>query len=559
MLPLYPLTMDQTENQDIKIILSATIVVGGDKQIQLPSATASIPSVHDLSSSRGIQNALDSAERAIAEPSRTVNGALLQKTMDVISEASIPSQSSQTQRVHAETVVGNCCVDIPRETATAENLGKRATFRSTFFLMCILLGAISQSFRTLADSLNRCLYRKPEEFVCYRTISNICDEIGEEASSYLLAKAKDIVCASGFTIVDGLPILTDTNRDYSYTAEPLSKETIKQIYTICRNKNYWNEKRIKREIAKDFPKYPIDKDQEQEFNKRFDEEMALVFIDPKPYISTLENSKEDLVIINIDAVLSDRQKEKRGEPPEKVAKKDRNLYKSGGFISNYVGTIETSIGEKTFNGKTLNDVMLLLVACLCENNLLKGHRLLIFADGASDIRDAVEKVFSFRQYNLYLCWYHLKKKVKEYLSMALAGSKEEKAIKKGRIVSALWSGNCQLVIDYLTKMKPEEINNLKARDDLIGYLERKKPYITCYHIRKKLHLRNSSNHVEQENFIIISKRQKNDGMSWTQTGSSALATITSLARNDDLETYVKTGEISFKITKRKQTSCKQSA
>ena len=68
-----------------------------------------------------------------------------------------------------------------------------------------------------------------------------------------------------------------------------------------------------------------------------------------------------------------------------------------------------------------------LLAFLLANELLENKRLIFLTDGARNIKEYIEKIFSFREYTLILDWLHLEKKTKEFMSMAVkAKSKDEK-------------------------------------------------------------------------------------------------------------------------------------
>jgi len=56
-------------------------------------------------------------------------------------------------------------------------------------------------------------------------------------------------------------------------------------------------------------------------------------------------------------------------------------------------------------------------------------------------------------------------------------------------------------------------------------------------VRQTLGLRNSSNHGEKANDLVISKRQKHNGMSWSPEGSVSLAAVTTLVRNQGQDTW----------------------
>jgi hypothetical protein len=79
----------------------------------------------------------------------------------------------------------------------------------------------------------------------------------------------------------------------------------------------------------------------------------------------------------------------------------------------------------------------------------------------------------------------------------------------------------------------EKIKNKKEREHLIGYIDRNRDCIPCYALRKKLGLRVSSNPIEKANDLVVSNRQKHNGMSWSADGSTSLATLTSVRRNSD--------------------------
>lgn len=172
---------------------------------------------------------------------------------------------------------------------------------------------------------------------------------------------------------------------------------------------------------------------------------------------------------------------------------------------------------------------------------------MFFTDGASVIRDYIEKYFGFRQHSIILDWLHLKKKCNEFLSMCLKGSKEDKAEIKQHLVSILWTGRIDKAIKYLETLKLANIKNANKVTELKDYLNRKSPDVTCYALRRELNLRISSNRVEKANDIVVATRQKHNGMSWSKAGSSALAIITAARVNGELENWMATGEVRFKM------------
>jgi hypothetical protein len=113
------------------------------------------------------------------------------------------------------------------------------------------------------------------------------------------------------------------------------------------------------------------------------------------------------------------------------------------------------------------------------------------------------------------------------------------------LLPCLWNGCVDRAITLLQSVEPAKVKNPKALTDLIGYLERNHPYLPCYSVRKHLELRNSSNRGEKTNDLVVSDRQKHNGMSWSKPGSVALAAITALVRNQEYKRWFHTGTLSF--------------
>ena len=84
-------------------------------------------------------------------------------------------------------------------------------------------------------------------------------------------------------------------------------------------------------------------------------------------------------------------------------------------------------------------------------------------------------------------------------------------------------------------------------EKLIGYFSRNLSFIPCYALRQKLGLRVSSNPVEKANDLLVSNRQKHNGMSWSADGSSSLAILTSLRRNDEHMQWLRHHDIRFQF------------
>ena len=189
----------------------------------------------------------------------------------------------------------------------------------------------------------------------------------------------------------------------------------------------------------------------------------------------------------------------------------------------------------------------MLLAFLLSNGLLENKRLLFITDGATNIREHIAKFFGFRQYTLLLDWLHLKKKCKEYLSMALKGGKDEKTAVRNALLGMLWVGNVEDAKNYIRKLDDKLLKNKGKAEEMVAYLERKKDFIPCYAMRKALGLRNSSNPVEKANDIRVAKRQKHHGMFWSPGGSAALAVISAVYSNGELSQWLNERTLNFRM------------
>ena len=128
--------------------------------------------------------------------------------------------------------------------------------------------------------------------------------------------------------------------------------------------------------------------------------------------------------------------------------------------------------------------------------------------------------------------------------MALKGRNIRNQILE-QLIPLLWLGCVDRAIALLQTIETDQIKNQSPLDDLIGYFQRHQPYIPCYAARKELGLRNSSNRGEKENDLLVSSRQKHHGMSWSPTGSVALAALTALVRNDEYTQWFQSQTIRF--------------
>jgi hypothetical protein len=116
-----------------------------------------------------------------------------------------------------------------------------------------------------------------------------------------------------------------------------------------------------------------------------------------------------------------------------------------------------------------------------------------------------------------------------------------------RLLPLLWLGLIDRAITLLCEIGIADIKNRTAIEKLKEYLRRNAPDIPCYAIRKELGLRNSSNRGEKANDLVVSDRQKHNGMSWSKKGSVALAFLSALKRNNEYMSWFTKREIEMKF------------
>ena len=253
--------------------------------------------------------------------------------------------------------------------------------------------------------------------------------------------------------------------------------------------------------------------------------------------STIEANADDCCYISIDDIGVRFPKEERNNTHKKKQK----------FIENTVIHIQKGELQYTITAIGMKNAFMQLVAFLLANGLMVDSRLVFLTDGANCIRENIESFFGFRQHTIILDWLHLEKKCNEYLCMAIKGKKEEKDKIKQEFAAILWTGRMDKATKYLNIVKNVNIRNANKLDELRGYIDRKSPYLTCYALRHQLGLRTSSNRVEKANDIVVANRQKHNGMAWSKAGSGALAIITAAKVNGELDNWIATGKVNFKL------------
>lgn len=193
----------------------------------------------------------------------------------------------------------------------------------------------------------------------------------------------------------------------------------------------------------------------------------------------------------------------------------------------------------------MKTAFLSLLAYLLSNGLLREKTLVFFTDGAKDLRGYIAKLFAFRKYRVILDWYHLMERCKVCLSGAFKGGKEQRNQILSELSPLLWLGDVNAAVAYLKELNPQILRPKNRIEELQNYLKERHEQIPCYALRSALGLRISSNRVEKANDMVVARRQKHNGMSWSTAGSGALAQIVALFHNGGLALWLDENRLSI--------------
>ena len=136
---------------------------------------------------------------------------------------------------------------------------------------------------------------------------------------------------------------------------------------------------------------------------------------------------------------------------------------------------------------------------------------------------------------MIVCWYHMTKRCYEDLGGAGFAKERREEISR-HLLGLLWEGSVEAAIEWLRGCR-DEARKPDWIDGLIGYLEKRRPYIPDYKAHQEAGLWIASNRVEKFNDWSISQRCKWRGMSWTPQGVVALAVLEAARRNGELDDW----------------------
>jgi hypothetical protein len=260
----------------------------------------------------------------------------------------------------------------------------------------------------------------------------------------------------------------------------------------------------------------------------------------------LYESSAETVNVSIDDVVVKQQKFHRRSPEEDDEMvEDTDETTGRKYVHNTVAHLQHQEQSYCITGQGVPGVLRVVLGYLLTHAWLTD-RLQFFVDGQKTLQAAIFRAFTwFTNVGMLLDWYHLKDKCARQLSLAMNGAtlrNEALAV----LIHLLWYGRVDSAITFLQNLPKSSLKKSDEIRVLIGYLERNRPYIPCYEVRKRLGLRNSSTIGEKMNDLLVSNRQKHKGMSWSERGSGAIAALEALKRNNQYQHWFEYHEIELK-------------
>ena len=364
-----------------------------------------------------------------------------------------------------------------------------------------LLAGASLSYRKGLALLNRLQHRNSDTAIKFRTYRDYCERTGRQMEEQLEKEAQDTLSKYHFDVE---------------TCKPTGKLAT-GLKTGARV--YENDEELRSAIEAINAVRPLEEERVKASTWQIER-------------------KNQTCYVSFDEIGVKHQKEHRTGNDEK----------NGVYVWNTVADIEAGNVTHTVTGAGMKKTFMFVLAYLLQHDLLAGKTLVFFTDGARNIFANINDIFSFHPYTVILDWFHLKKRCQEYLSMSVKGKDARNDVLQ-KLLRILWAGNVDEAITYLRDLSADVLRPANRIEDLCHYIEKHREHIPPYAIRAKLGLRNSSNRVEKANDIVVARRQKHNGMSWSASGSRALAQINAFIANDELHSWLNEAISSALISK----------
>lgn len=224
------------------------------------------------------------------------------------------------------------------------------------------------SYRDTAKTITRFLHLNEETSLKYTTLEDRIESIGQELSNAHEIKAEEILEANHIDkssgVIDAFSSIPSSVRNPSLPSSH-------------------GEAYLRKLIA--------------DYNRGRDRHLKLKF---GGQTSNIEADPNRCCYKRIDDVGVKFQKENRNGKGLKSRK----------YVENTVIHLQVKKGQYSITAIGMDKAFKRLVAFLLENRLMENSRLIFFTNGATNIRDRIEKYFTFRERTVILDWLHLEKK-----------------------------------------------------------------------------------------------------------------------------------------------------
>ncbi len=206
--------------------------------------------------------------------------------------------------------------------------------------------------------------------------------------------------------------------------------------------------------------------------------------------------------------------------------------------------VATAEGYRYVSGTGATFLATLAVLCaLCQSTPTgAAPRPVVFlADGGRWLRDFFAATLAPRGATLILDWYHLHHRCYQ-VATQVCRDKPTRVRFLGTMGRLLWRGDVDGAIAAAEAFRPEAKAPPDPRrpaplDEWITYLEARRTAIPCYRERHRQCQYIGSGQAEKANDLLVARRQKNQGMHWSEETSVALMRLRTLRLNGDWDRY----------------------
>ena len=465
-------------------------------------------SVNDYNNIAAFENLIGNVYDGISSVVTDVNKKLFESYFSDSTEDFVVSKSINKgiYSCEVETFMGRCLIKIPYEIKRLLNFNERLW---DYRLLYVIMKQIAkESYRNAADTINAFLQRGNEEKILFRNLQYKCKKFGAFIENEISNWTRYILCESGVDFDSG-EIKDENKLKNALNQQLIDFEDISTLENMISNYN----------SKVDNVNFKINGD---EIKK--DKRVKSIY------------TRDNYISLSVDQVGVKKQKEKR------KSENNSNLNNQQKTIQTSVIHIQSGNDVYRIAMDSLEKAFYVSLAIIIKYNLLNKKYLLIFTDGAKNISELAKEVFKCCKFEILLDWFHVKKRCYQLFSMALKSGKKykkEKDIIRNYFLKMIFIGNLNIALEYLNKIDTTLIKSQEMIDEIANYIEKKKPYLYCYAIRKLLKVINSSNRVEKLNDLLVSFRCKHKAMSWSIYGLKGIVYLRLLMLSKEFSWFPK--------------------